>query len=173
MVEPAQDWLCPNAPDRLDSPCDRRVLVQRQMSARAVVVFHVRQQNVPQVPLPDDHDVVEAFPADRANQPLRTAILPRRSWGDRLVTDAQRSHTTDEYLAVASISITDQMVWRWLPAAGFQELVSEPLCGRMRGHSNPKDLSSMGSLSLSIGTATNDRAPATFTSAVIEGWSST
>ena len=79
------------------------------MSARSIVVFHVRQQNVPQVSFPDHHDVVVTFPADRADQSLRTAILPRRSRRDRLVADAQRSHATNEYLAVAGISITDQM----------------------------------------------------------------
>ena len=123
MVEPAEDWLCTDASDRLDGP-SMGASLSTTVSARAVVVFHVRQQNVPQVSLPDRPRLVEAFPADRADQPLRTAILPRRSRGDRPVTDAQRSHATDEYLAVAGIPITDQMVGRWLPAAGFRKLIA-------------------------------------------------
>ena len=67
------------------------------------------------------------------------AILPRRPRRDGLITDAQRSHATNEYLAVAGISITDQMVGCWLPAAGFRELIGEPLCRRMRGHAKPQD----------------------------------
>ena len=66
------------------------------MSAHAVVVIHVRQQNVPQVSLPNHHDVVETFPADRADQPLRMPILPRRPRRDGLITDTQRSHATDK-----------------------------------------------------------------------------
>ena len=67
--------------------------------------------------------------------------VPRRSRGDRPVADAQRSHAAHEYLAVAGISITDQMVGYRLPAAGFRELIGEPLCRRMRGYSKPKDTS--------------------------------
>jgi hypothetical protein len=130
IVKPAEDCLC--APTVWTAGAIGRVH-NGQMSARAVVVFHVRQQNVPQVRLPDDHDVVEAFPADRADQFLRTAILPRRSRRDRLVADAQRSHAANENLAVVGISITDQKVGYRLPAAGFHELIGEPLCRRMCG----------------------------------------
>ena len=85
---------------------------------------------------------VEAFPADRADQPLRIAILPWRPRRDGLITDAQRSHATDEHLAVAGIPITDQMVRCWLPATGFRELIGKPLCSRMRGHADMDQLSS-------------------------------
>ena len=97
------------------------------MIARAVVVFHVRQQNMPQVSLADHHDMVEAFPADRANQPLRVSILPRRPRGNGLIADAQRSQTPNEHLAVAGISITDQMIGCWLPAEGLHKLIGKPV----------------------------------------------
>ena len=47
------------------------------MRARRIVVFQVARQHVTQVPLSDHDDVVKALPADRANQTLRIAILPR------------------------------------------------------------------------------------------------
>jgi hypothetical protein len=35
---------------------------------------------MPQVPLAELHDMIETFPTDRADQALRIAILPRRTW---------------------------------------------------------------------------------------------
>ena len=47
------------------------------MCAGSIIVFDVARQHVTQVPLPKHDDVVKAFPADRADQTLRMAILPR------------------------------------------------------------------------------------------------
>ena len=33
---------------------------------------------MPQVPLAEHHHMIETFPTDRADQPLRIAILPRQ-----------------------------------------------------------------------------------------------
>jgi hypothetical protein len=51
----------------------------------------------------------------------------------------ERSKATDEHIAVAGISIADQIVWCPL-AAGFRELISDPLGGRMRRYAKPSDL---------------------------------
>ena len=42
-----------------------------------VVVFHVRQQQVTKVSFPKHHDMVNAFPSDRADETFRVSILPR------------------------------------------------------------------------------------------------
>ena len=62
--------------------------------------------------------------ADRADQSLRMPVLPWRPRRDRLITDAQKSHATDEHLAVAGIPIANQMVGCWLPATGLRELMA-------------------------------------------------
>ena len=108
------------------------------MSAHPVAVFHVGQQNMPQVSLPDHHDMVEAFSADRSYQPLRMPILPWRPWGDGLITDTQRPYATNKDLTVAGIPIADQMMGRRLPAAGFRTLIGKPLCGRMSRNTKPQ-----------------------------------
>ena len=41
------------------------VLAQRQMRAGLIVVDHLRPQDLPQVGLPEDDHMVEAFPSDR------------------------------------------------------------------------------------------------------------
>ena len=50
------------------------------MCPGAVVIFHIQEKNLAQVPLAKDNDVIKTFPPDRANQPFRMAILSRRSW---------------------------------------------------------------------------------------------
>jgi hypothetical protein len=56
---------------------DRGILVQRQVSARAVVVAHVREQHVTQMAFAEYNDMINAFPADRSDQPFGVCVLPR------------------------------------------------------------------------------------------------
>ena len=46
------------------------------MSARFIVVVHVGEQHVPQMALTEYHDMIDAFPADGADQPFCVAVLP-------------------------------------------------------------------------------------------------
>ena len=54
----------------------RRILVQGQMRSEFVVIASVGRKDSTQMGLAEDDDVIEAFPADRADQPLRMPILP-------------------------------------------------------------------------------------------------
>jgi hypothetical protein len=63
--------------ESLNGPTVRRILVQRQMRSVFVVIADVGAKNSTQVRFAEDDDVIEAFPADRVNQPLRMPILPR------------------------------------------------------------------------------------------------
>src|SRR6266404_6000095 len=56
--------------EQLDWSMDRSVLAQRQMSASLIIVGHIRPQDSPQVSFPEDDHIVEAFPPDRADEPL-------------------------------------------------------------------------------------------------------
>src|SRR5262249_2259181 len=61
---------------------------RNRKSARARAVQHrgesvsrsVTHEDVAQVWLADHNNMVEAFPADRADQALRLPVLPRRAW---------------------------------------------------------------------------------------------
>ena len=90
-----------------------------------------------------EHDnVVKAFPSDRTDQPFGTSILPRGAWRRWSVANAHRSKSSDENFAIRSIAIADQIAGKLLPSAGFRYLVCDPFRGRMRGDSEPYDLSS-------------------------------
>src|SRR6185295_2507471 len=64
MVQSAQDRAADDIPGPLNAARDRGILVQRQMSARGVVVIFVRQQNVAQMAFAEDYDMINAFPSD-------------------------------------------------------------------------------------------------------------
>jgi hypothetical protein len=59
----------------LDRPMARRILLQGQMWSEFVVVAAVGRKDSAQMGLAEDDDVIEAFPADRADQSLRIPIL--------------------------------------------------------------------------------------------------
>jgi hypothetical protein len=99
----------------------RRVISARPcsmtMGARAVVVAHVREQHVTQMAFAKYHDMINAFPADRADQPFCISVLPGRARRRRAVSNTDGSGPTDEHLAVGAIAVPDQVTRGLLPAA--------------------------------------------------------
>src|SRR5207237_9144364 len=70
-------------PDRWIRPPQGRILAQRQVRARLIVIRRIRIKNSPQVRLAENQHSVQALAAHGADQALRLAILPRRSRRDR------------------------------------------------------------------------------------------
>ena len=60
----------------LDRPTARRILGEGQMRPYPVVVGSVSRENPAQMGVAENDDVIEAFPADRADQPLCMPVLP-------------------------------------------------------------------------------------------------
>src|SRR6266481_120921 len=112
------------------------------MRAYLIIIFHVRQQYVTEVPLSEHNNVVKAFPSDRTDQPFGISILPRGAWQRWSVANAHRSKSSDEDVAIGPIAIADQIVGNSFPAESFRNLICNPFCGRMRCDAEPYDLSS-------------------------------
>ncbi len=53
---------------------------------------------------PEDDQMVEAFPSDRADEPLNVSILPGRLWRRGSVPDAHCSQMADDCIAVYRIT---------------------------------------------------------------------
>jgi hypothetical protein len=66
-------------PGPLDGARDRRILLQEEMRTDLVVVFHVRQQCVTEMPLAEHNNMVKALPSDRTDESLSKSVLP---WGN-------------------------------------------------------------------------------------------
>jgi len=76
MMKATQDWQSIDLAEPLRRPMARRILVKRQMRSDFVVIPGVGRKNPAQMGVAEDDDVIEAFPADRADQSLRMPILP-------------------------------------------------------------------------------------------------
>ena len=86
------------------------------MCPGAIVILHIREEYVAQVPLAEYDDMIKTFPSDRANQPFRMAILPwrlRRGWP---VTNAHRAKPPGENFAVDPVAIADDVARCRIPS---------------------------------------------------------
>ena len=54
----------------------REIITQGKMRSQLVVVAGVGRKDLAQMGLAEDDDVIQAFPADRADQSLRMPVLP-------------------------------------------------------------------------------------------------
>jgi hypothetical protein len=77
MMKSAEDRVSSELAEPSNQPIARRILVQGQMRSDSVVVAGVGRKDPAQMSLAEDDDVIEAFPADRADQSLRMPVLPR------------------------------------------------------------------------------------------------
>jgi hypothetical protein len=100
----------------------------------------IRLEQVAKVPVPEHNDMVKAIPPDRTDEPLRISVLPWRPRRNRPIPYAHCSETPDEGIAVDAIAIANNISWRLLPAVGLGELTGNPLGTRMRGHTQPQNL---------------------------------
>ena len=76
MVQPAENRTSSKLAELLGRPTARRILAQGQVRSQFVVIAGVGRKDPAQMGLAVDDDVVEAFPADRADQSLRMPVLP-------------------------------------------------------------------------------------------------
>ena len=90
VMKPAEDGSCDHPAKPLDRANQWRILGQCEMWPNLVTVDSIGLEDPARVLLAQDHDVVQAPPADRADQPLRMSVLPGRASRDRVVPDAHR-----------------------------------------------------------------------------------
>src|ERR1700730_13956531 len=84
--------------------------------------------------------MVKAIPPDRSDKPLRTSVLPRRSWCDRPISDTHGSKSAENALAIGAIPIANDISRSLLPPVCLGQLTGNPFGARMRGHTQPQEL---------------------------------
>ena len=100
MMKSAEDRPRGELAKPLDRPMARRILVQGQMRSEPVIIAGVGRKDLAQMGFAEDDDVIEAFPADRADQSLRMPILPGRPRGGRVIAYTHRRKTLRDRLTV-------------------------------------------------------------------------
>jgi hypothetical protein len=74
VVQPAENWPAKDLPGPFDGTRERRILLQGEMCAGAIIIFHVRQQQVAEVAFAEHDDVVEAH--SRRIEPISRSAYP-------------------------------------------------------------------------------------------------
>ena len=75
------------------------------MRAHMIVISRISREYAAQVGLAKNDDVVQALATERANQPLRYAILPGCPGTDRAITDPHRRKTPGDGMAVGAVIV--------------------------------------------------------------------
>ena len=78
VIQTTKDRVAEYGANRLDGTRDRRILVQRKVRTRLIVINEVRPQQMTEVALAKDNHVINTLLPDRPDQPFRIAVLPRR-----------------------------------------------------------------------------------------------
>ena len=100
------DWGDPTELPLLNWPAVGRILFERQVSARSVVVREVASQGTAQVLFAKDDDVIQTLAPDGADEPLREGVLPwavgrRQDFADGPALEALPEHVTVDRVAVS------------------------------------------------------------------------
>src|SRR6266480_4964669 len=92
------------------------------------------------MPLADDQNMIQALTPKRSDQPFSVWVLPRRPRGYGSVTNAHRSNSTLEGLAIGTIIVAHQIDGCRVPRECLYDLLSQPFRRGIPGHRKPQQL---------------------------------
>jgi hypothetical protein len=117
---------------RRDQTRNRRVLVQRKMSAGPFVVRTVAGHQSQQACFIEHDHVIETVATSRSNKSFDEWILPRPAGRREHFLDAHR-RCRDPQAVERVIAIVEQIARRFVPRKGLAELLGRSRRRRMRG----------------------------------------
>lgn len=121
----------------------RRILVQCEMRASAVIVADERLKMPAQAGLVEHNKVIKAFATDGANHSFDIGALLRRAWGRQYLFDTHRLHLLDEITAEDAATIAQQEARLAVPRKSFPELLRSPLGSGMCSHREVDDAATL------------------------------
>src|SRR5216684_955641 len=86
-----------------------RILVEREVSTRLVIVREVAGQETAQVPFAKDEYMIQTLAPDGADEPLREGVLPRAVRRREDFTDAHALHALPEHVTVDRVAIAEEL----------------------------------------------------------------
>src|SRR6266850_5853715 len=89
----------------LNWPAVGCILVEREVSARPVVVREVAGEGAAQVPFAKVEDVIQTLAPDRADEPLREGILPGAVRRREDFTDAHALQPLPQHVTIDAVAI--------------------------------------------------------------------
>jgi len=108
-----------SAVGRLGGPSIARILAERHVRARPVVVGEVGTKDLSEMALVENNDVIQTISPDRADDPFGERISP---WAPRRrhnLLDAHRLQPRPKLLTVRPVPIANDVPWRRVPRSGY------------------------------------------------------
>ena len=136
MMEPAEDRYRCDAPDLLYPAKIRSIFVQREMRPDFVVIGCVSFQNTAQVSFAEHDEVVEGFATYRSDEPLDVAVLPRRAWRRRVISNPHSTNAAGISWTISSVAVANQVTRSFIPREGISHLTRDPLGCRIARHTD-------------------------------------
>jgi hypothetical protein len=109
----------------------RRVLLQRWVRPGRVVVRKIRRQDSAQTGLMANDYVIQAFPPNRADQPLNISPLPGRPWSRQHLLNVQVPDLAAELVTEDFVLVSQQMPRDLLKGKRLPQLLRGLLRGRV------------------------------------------
>src|SRR5437867_570463 len=103
-----------------------RILVEREVSTRPVVVREVASQGAAQVPFAKNEDVIQTLAPDGADESLREGILPGAVSRREDFTYAHALHALAERVAVDGVAIAEKKGRGRIVREGVHDLLGRP-----------------------------------------------
>src|SRR5216684_138133 len=116
-----------------------RILVEREVSTRLVIVREVAGQETAQVPFAKDEYMIQTLAPDGADEPLREGVLPRAVRRREDFTDAHALHALPEHVTVDRVAITEEIGRGGVVREGVHDLLSRPGSSGMLGDIEVED----------------------------------
>jgi hypothetical protein len=109
-----------------------RILVEREVSTRPVVVREVASQGAAQVPFAKNEDVIQTLAPDGADEPLREGVLPRALRRREDFSDPHALHALPEHVTVDRVAIAEEVRRGGVVREGVHDLLGGPgSCGML------------------------------------------
>jgi hypothetical protein len=124
VVKPTEDWDGHDRTGRLDRTAERGIFRESEMGASAIVGIGVAHEDPAKVRLAQDHDMVQAFSPDRADEPLDVSVLPGRAGRIWSVPDVHGSKTPRYHTAIRSISVPNEVLGCLIPGESLSDLAA-------------------------------------------------
>src|SRR6266403_2748335 len=120
-----------------------RILVEREVSTRPVVVREVASQGAAQVSFAKDEDMIQTLAPDGADKPLRERVLPWAVRRRQDFTDAHALHALPEHVPVDRVAIAEEVGRRGVVREGVHDLLGGPVGSGVFGHVEVDDAPAM------------------------------
>ncbi len=123
----------------LNWPAVGRILVERQVSARPVVVREVASQGTAQVLFAEDKDMIQTLAPDGADEALREGVLPWAVRRRQDFTDAHALSALPEHVTVDRVAVAQEVGRGGVVREGVHDLLGCPGRGGMLGDIEVED----------------------------------